>query len=191
MMRGVVDLFAEYERGLIRSRTKAALGAKTAKGERVGGVPYGFGLAADGVHRIVKNQRMCKTECLGCVHLVPSETERLVIERAREFSAMRSLSLRKISARLAKEGMLSRSGAPFSAVQVRRMLPEILHVIRTKGSAKKATPVQPPPMAPIPAPVSEHVDSTSEISDPESLLALIPSEPKQVRPKKKKAKVLE
>src|SRR5208283_5076480 len=42
MMRGIVDVFAQYERGMIRSRTKAALAAKKAKGECVGQVPYGF-----------------------------------------------------------------------------------------------------------------------------------------------------
>jgi site-specific DNA recombinase len=48
LMRGLVDLFAQYERALICSRTKAALGVKKARGERVGQVPFGFGLQADG-----------------------------------------------------------------------------------------------------------------------------------------------
>jgi len=42
LLRGIVDLFASYERLLIASRTKAALGAKKARGERTGGVPFGF-----------------------------------------------------------------------------------------------------------------------------------------------------
>src|SRR5580692_4976502 len=46
-MRGVIDSAARYERALIRARTKAALAAKSAKGERVGAVTYGFALAAD------------------------------------------------------------------------------------------------------------------------------------------------
>src|ERR1019366_5979320 len=41
-MRTVIDGAAEYERALIRARTKAALAAKKAKGECVGQVPYGF-----------------------------------------------------------------------------------------------------------------------------------------------------
>jgi DNA invertase Pin-like site-specific DNA recombinase len=36
-MRTVVDGAAQYERGLIRARTKAALAAKRAKGEKTGG----------------------------------------------------------------------------------------------------------------------------------------------------------
>lgn len=50
LMRGIVDVFAQYERALIRARTKAALAVKRSRGERTGGVPYGLRLAADGVH---------------------------------------------------------------------------------------------------------------------------------------------
>src|SRR6516165_6562393 len=52
LMRRIVDAFAEYERLVIRARTKAALGAKKKRGERVGGIPYGFELGADGVHLV-------------------------------------------------------------------------------------------------------------------------------------------
>ncbi len=48
LMRNMVAAFAMYERALIRSRTKAALAVKKAKGERVGGVPYGMRLGEDG-----------------------------------------------------------------------------------------------------------------------------------------------
>ncbi len=48
LMRNMVAAFAQYERALIRSRTKAALAVKKAKGERVGGIPYGKRLAVDG-----------------------------------------------------------------------------------------------------------------------------------------------
>lgn len=47
LTRGISDLFAQYERALIRSRTKAALTIKKARGERVGSIPYGFRLAED------------------------------------------------------------------------------------------------------------------------------------------------
>jgi DNA invertase Pin-like site-specific DNA recombinase len=42
LMRQIIDAFAEYERAIIRSRTKAALQAKKARGEVVGRVPYGW-----------------------------------------------------------------------------------------------------------------------------------------------------
>src|SRR5580658_8137960 len=48
-MRTVIDGAAEYERALIRARTRAALAAKSAKGERVGTVPFGYRLDVDGV----------------------------------------------------------------------------------------------------------------------------------------------
>src|SRR5204862_6543407 len=41
LLRGIVDLFAQYERAVIRARTKAALAVKKARGERTGGVPLG------------------------------------------------------------------------------------------------------------------------------------------------------
>ncbi len=47
LMRRIVDSFAEYERKVIAARTKAALQAKRARGERVGSVPFGFQLGAD------------------------------------------------------------------------------------------------------------------------------------------------
>ncbi len=68
LMRNLVNAFAQYERALIGARTKAALAVRKAKGKRVGGIPYGFRLAADGetlepnpteqtVVRIVKTMR--------------------------------------------------------------------------------------------------------------------------------------
>jgi len=49
LLRGIVDSFAQFERAMIAARTKAALGVKKARGERVGSVPYGYRLASDGV----------------------------------------------------------------------------------------------------------------------------------------------
>lgn len=48
LMRQIVDCFAEYERAIIRARTRAALAVKKARGERVGGIPFGYQLAAGG-----------------------------------------------------------------------------------------------------------------------------------------------
>ena len=58
IQRRVLDLFAEIERQMTRARTKAALAEKKRRGERVSGaIPYGFRLAADGVHL-----EMCERE---------------------------------------------------------------------------------------------------------------------------------
>ncbi|HEY1954277.1 MAG TPA: recombinase family protein [Polyangiaceae bacterium] len=101
-MRTVIDGAAAYERGLIRARTKAALAAKAARGERVGQVPYGYRVAAD------------------AVRLEPIAAEQAIIAAARELAAGRSL--RKVAAELAARGVMSRTGRPFAASQIQRML---------------------------------------------------------------------
>jgi len=50
LMRHMVDAFAEYERAIIRARTRTALAVKARRGERVGQVPFGYRLADDGTH---------------------------------------------------------------------------------------------------------------------------------------------
>jgi len=49
LMRRLVDVFAEYERAMIRTRTRTALAVKARRGERIGEVPLGSRVAADGV----------------------------------------------------------------------------------------------------------------------------------------------
>ena len=48
LMRRIVDAFGEYERLLIKARTRAALRAKKARGERAGQIPYGSRLTGTG-----------------------------------------------------------------------------------------------------------------------------------------------
>jgi DNA invertase Pin-like site-specific DNA recombinase len=106
-MRTVIDGAAAYERGLIRARTKAALAAKSSRGERVsGGIPFGFRLATDSVHleQVVQEQQ--------------------TIARARML-ASEDKSLREIASNLAIEGYVSRTGRPFAPTQVARMLAHV------------------------------------------------------------------
>ena len=84
LMRRMVDAFAEYERALIRGRTRAALAAKSRKGERTGRVPFGSQLAADGVH------------------LIDNPREQAVIDEIRELRAA-GLSIRAIVATVNRE----------------------------------------------------------------------------------------
>src|SRR4051794_29255249 len=56
LMRRMVDAFSEYERLVIKARTRAALRAKKRRRERTGGVPYGADLAEDG-RTLVENPR--------------------------------------------------------------------------------------------------------------------------------------
>ena len=101
-MRSILDAAAQYERALIRSRTKAALAAKRAKGERTGTVPYGY--SADDAGRLV--------EC---------PAERAVIAQVR---ALRDagLSFRGIVAELARAGVVGRTGRALDVRQVHNII---------------------------------------------------------------------
>lgn len=93
---------AELERGMVSERTAAAMAHCKAQGRRVGAVPYGCQLAADG-----------RT-------LEAHEGEAAVIEAVRELRGA-GLSLRGVSAELERRGFLSRAGKPFLAAQLARM----------------------------------------------------------------------
>ena len=91
LMRRIVDAFAEYERLIIRQRTRTALAVKSGRGERTGQVPYGSHLAADGVH------------------LEADPGEQRVIELVRALRA-EGLSIRAIAARLEADAVPARGG---------------------------------------------------------------------------------
>ena len=101
LMRTIIDAFSEYERLIIGARTAAALGAKKAKGECVGGVPYGFS-AVDG-------------------RLVPNEDERRVIAIARELSSQGE-SLRGICSTFKTQGVVFRNFSWNSPAHADRLL---------------------------------------------------------------------
>lgn len=83
--------------------TRAALAAKRKRGEYTGTAPYGYRLATDGVR------------------LEVDAAEAHVLAQARELRAS-GLSLRLVAAELAARGHLSRTGRPFAAVQIARMV---------------------------------------------------------------------
>ena len=101
LMRTIIDAFAEYERLIIGARTKAALGAKKAKGERVGGIPYGFS-SVDG-------------------QLVVNEDERRIIAFARELSSQGE-SLRGICSTFKARGVAFRNFSWNSPAHADRLL---------------------------------------------------------------------
>jgi len=96
------DLFAEVERRKIRARTRAALAVKKGRGERVGSVPYGSQLAADGVH------------------LEANPAELRAVELVRELRG-EGLTLRAIAARLEAAGCVPRGGAKWHPDTVARI----------------------------------------------------------------------
>ena len=96
LLRGIVDVFAQYERALIRARTRAALAVKRARGERTGTVPYGWRLTKDGTH------------------LEPCQAEQEAIKAARALRGQ-GMTLEAIGRALEARGMLPRSGGRWSA----------------------------------------------------------------------------
>ncbi len=102
LLRGVMDLFAQFERAVIRSRTRAALAVKKARGERVGGVPYGF--------RVGEGKR-----------LVPDGPEADAVTLARRLRG-EGRSLREIGAALAAAGHVPRTGKRWHVAVLARLV---------------------------------------------------------------------
>lgn len=104
MVFRMLAVLAEFERDQIAERTACAMQRKAARSEFCGGeVPYGWQLAADGVH------------------LEPEAAEQAVIGAARRLR-QEGLSLRKIGDSLAAEGYLPRHGGQWHAETVKRLL---------------------------------------------------------------------
>lgn len=103
MVFRMMAVLAEFERDQISERTTTAMQFKKAKGERVGSIPYGFDLSADGVT------------------LIENAAEQAVISEAKELHRA-GLSLRKIAVALDKRGLTARNGRAFAASQVQRMV---------------------------------------------------------------------
>ena len=101
-MRQILDAAAQYERNMIKARTRAALAAKRAAGYRAGTVPYGF--TADSKGR-----------------LAPHAGEQAVIGEVRRLRAA-GLSQRAIVAELARAGIAGRTGRALALVQVQNIL---------------------------------------------------------------------
>jgi site-specific DNA recombinase len=90
LMRTLMDAFAQYERQLIRARTRAALAVKKARGERVSRrAPLGFRFEGG--------------------RLAQASEESAILARVREMRA-RGLSLARVAAILNAEGLKCRGG---------------------------------------------------------------------------------
>lgn len=102
LMRRMIDAFSEYERLIIKSRTKAALAAKKSRKERTGSIPFGFNLAADGVH------------------LIENEVEQQILNEVKRLR-IAGLGLTAIAKNLALRGFVARNGKTFTATQISRI----------------------------------------------------------------------
>ncbi len=103
LMRRMIDAFGEYERLIIKARTKAALGAKRARGEKTGGdVPFGFVLVEGG-------------------KLSADAAEQTTISKAAELRAT-GLSLSEVAKHLNAAGIATKRGTQWTHKQVARIL---------------------------------------------------------------------
>ena len=106
LMRSMVQLFAEYERALIKARTKAALAAKRRRGEKLGGhPPIGFKVEHDGE---VKRLAPCP-DGLRTLRLVGQ------LAATKHPTKGRPLSLREIGKQLVAAGHLPPAGGQWHA----------------------------------------------------------------------------
>lgn len=103
MVFRLLSSLAEFERDQIAERTKAALSHKKAKGERVGSIPFGYDLAADGIN------------------LVPNAGQQEALELIAELRAA-GLSLRQIAAELTNRCIPTKKGNAWQAASILRIL---------------------------------------------------------------------
>ncbi len=112
LMRRMIDAFAEYERLIIGFRTRSALAAKKARGERTGQVPYGRRLTGGGPPS--------KRSGLP-TGLEPDQSEAGVLDLIRELDAA-GLSRRKIAGELDRRGIPTKGGRPWKHSTVHDLL---------------------------------------------------------------------
>ena len=115
LFRRIVDAFAEYERLLIASRTRAALRAKIARGERAGQVPYGRRLTGDG-------PRSKKRELPTGLELDQAEVETIAV-----MTELRAggLSFRAIARELDRRGHQTKNGRPWRHSTIHQVLERV------------------------------------------------------------------
>lgn len=104
MVFRMLAVLAEFERDQIADRTREVLKHKKQRGERVGKVPFGYDLAADGIT------------------LAPNAAEQSIIGTIRELRAAGE-SMRDIAAELTRQGLITKvGGATWSHSTIQRIL---------------------------------------------------------------------
>lgn len=103
LMRRMIDAFGEYERLIIKARTKAALKTKKDKGQRVGYIPFGYRLNIDGIH------------------LEESPEEKDILRQMKELQS-KGLSVRKIAEALNERQAFNRGNSLWNHASIHRNL---------------------------------------------------------------------
>jgi len=99
---------SQMERKLIGERTTAAMQSMKSRGERVGQIPFGYGLSDDGIH------------------LVEDATEQAIIALVQGLKT-KGHSYRAIARELNQSGHKTKDGADWTHVQVARMCKAVKH----------------------------------------------------------------
>ena len=103
LMRRIIDAFAEYERAIIRARTRAALGSKKATDRRwCRDAPFGHRWTANG-------------------EVAQNAAEQRTIKLVRELR-QQGITYRGIVAELRRRRRVNGAGRPFVLAQVQRIL---------------------------------------------------------------------
>ncbi len=105
LMRRMIDAFAEFERNIIRGRTKSAMAAKKLKGERVGHIPFGFQLAEGN-------------------RIEPNPIEQAILSQIRELR-LSGMSIRDIAKELNDRGIFNRNGNKWNHESIRNAMTKI------------------------------------------------------------------
>lgn len=111
LQKVLIDAFAQYERLVIRLRVKNALAIKRARGERLGGTPYGY--------TTVPQQSTGSKHTPGIV--IVHEEEQKVITLARELRD-RGYTIRAIAEELNRAGHPTKRGRKWQARNTARLL---------------------------------------------------------------------
>jgi DNA invertase Pin-like site-specific DNA recombinase len=109
---------SDHEYKMIGERTRDALAAKKARGERIGQIPFGYKVAADGIH-LEKDAH--ETACVA-----------IMIEKRKS-----GVSLRKLTAELNEQGWRNKSGKPWVVSQVHKTLRYHDPQITSRGKCSK------------------------------------------------------
>lgn len=113
-LRGMLDLVAQFERALIRARTRAAMRIKARRGELLGEAPLGY--------RVVPGRRSADGRRYEVApRLEPDEREQRAIRLARQWRA-EGRSLAAIGQGLVAEGIGPRQGTRWHPQQVARLV---------------------------------------------------------------------
>lgn len=140
LFRSMIDMFAEYELMVTRSRTRGALANKKKRNERTGRVPYGMDLVDDGKRSKPRKDRHGNAKGNLPIGLVRNEREQAVLADMRRWKR-EGWTHDRICWALNNQGVTTKAGKPWQVSSVAYVLKH------SKGTDGQADPT-PGPQAP-------------------------------------------